>query len=186
METLNTLENLAQAKRLAWIDYRKAGTHGPGRRLVEPYSIESNGTDLMIRCWQREPAGAAVGWKVLRLDGIVRVSDGGATFEPRGPVTLGVPPENPFSDSRPINSDPLAKYRTYLQSCLLDGQFTQAELEGAVDVASGLLLGQMRAVHAQVLAAALQEAALDEDIDTHEADYIARLFAFLRMLGWAP
>jgi hypothetical protein len=186
-QIFDAIERLARSRRVALLEYHKAGQVGPTRRTVEPYSVESNGADLMVRCWQIDPpTSESDGWRVLRMDRIVAVYDGGADFTPRAPVTLGGQPLSPFFDGRPISSDPAAKYHTYVQSCLLDGRLSEDEIDGALSLSSTLDADQVRAVHARLFAAALQEAALDDMVSADDAAYLAGLHRFLQVLGWAP
>lgn len=188
MDVLNALTELAKNHRLARVEYRRAGQSAVTPRLVEPYAIEGVGVDRVLRCRQIDPP--AVGddaWKSLRLDRIVRVSDGGQAFQPQTAVTLGQPQAaNPFSDAHRIATEPGEEYRQYVLSCLLDGKLSPAEIQGAARFTADLPDDRRRAIHARVFATALGEAAMDGSVTEQETDYLARLHTFLRTLGWAP
>jgi hypothetical protein len=194
MDIANTLGDLAKRHRLARVEYRGAGQPAaPSVRVVEPYAIAGTGQHRALRCRQVEPAPAPGydAWRRLRLDRIAGVTDAGRTFEPQSPIVLGhagggIEAAHPFADARPIAAEPGEEYAQYVLSCLLDGKLTEAEVQGAAQVAADLDDDRRRAIHARVFAAALGEAALDGAITRTEAEYLVRLSGFLHTLGWAP
>lgn len=192
-DTLRILADLAQRHRLARVEYRGAGQRVPSVRVVEPYAIEGSGRDRWLRSRQVEPAPAAGydPWRRLRLDRIVRVADAGRSFAPQSPIVVAhasgaVEAAHPFADAKPIAAEPDEEYAQYVLSCLLDGKLTEAEVQGAAQVAADLEDGRRRAIHARVFAAALNEAALDGAISGAEVEYLVRLAGFLHTLGWVP
>jgi predicted DNA-binding transcriptional regulator YafY len=95
---LDQLVKLAEGNRLVMLSYAKPGEAVSTDRLVEPYHLQESGAEkLMVRCWQLEPPIVdRAKWRNFRLDRILRLADGGSTFQPRCPVTIHCGEVSPF------------------------------------------------------------------------------------------
>ena len=93
MDMLPEIARLAEAGRVVRLGYRRAGdASAPAAEyLVEPYRLHRAATGPVLHARQLEPPpeGRPGGWRDFRLDRITSASDGGRSFTPRAPVTLG-------------------------------------------------------------------------------------------------
>lgn len=179
--------HLGNARRCAAISYIKQ-TGEYSERVIEPYTFQRSGPNLMILSFQVDPAIVDdTSWRNFRIDRINRLSDAGCAFAPRRAVDLSPDHAREFSmDYEP--GGPLAtmnEYMIFIGSALLDGKFTNAERGQAASLASRLSPNQVRAVHAQAMKDALQECLLDGEISEVEAEYLSKVRRFLKRVGWA-
>jgi predicted DNA-binding transcriptional regulator YafY len=183
------LTECARARRLILLEYLKAGEAACSRRLVEPYVLQEYDDNLMVQCWQLDPAiHDPLKWRNFRLDRVKNMADGGATFEPRARITIcdGDVGEWSMESEPDLLETPTMRYRRFVESAMLDGRLNQGELNEALRIRAPISREQARAVHAMVLRDVLSEVLKDEQISNAEVEYLARVRAFLKQLGWAP
>ncbi len=78
------------------------------------------------------------------------------------------------------------KYARHIDSVLLDGKITDAELEQAMKYAKMLSADELKLVHAKVYIGVLREVTLDGTVNEAEEAYMASVRIFLTGLGWCP
>ncbi len=191
-DTLHRLQKLAEVMQTALITYKKVGEDFHSERLVEPYSLTFSGPNYIILTWQLDPALDGPAWRNFRLDRIGRVSTGNRPFAPRIPVTIHLGEIEQFEfDDKPDVAAPSIKtlsqrYFECIETALLDGVMTNAEVEKARFLGASLPEGHRRAIHAQVYANAIGEVCLDGYIEPSEEELLSNMRFFLSELGWSP
>lgn len=99
-------------------------------------------------------------------------------------------PRSPKRKSRlgAARHSPLRAYADALVQVLADGHVDDGEIHRLREVRDQLALGdaEVRAMHAQVFAAALLTGMADSQVQDHERTFLANLATCLRALGWCP
>jgi DNA polymerase-3 subunit epsilon len=82
----------------------------------------------------------------------------------------------------------IREYQELVLLLLSDYAVSSQEAEAAKTLAArlGLTASQVRAVHARILGATLNQWAADDEIDDNERVYLSALYRALEALGWAP
>lgn len=203
-EAVKNLVELASRSRLACVVYKKPAENPTPRRYVEPYKFLESSENLLVRCYQVRVEGRkkddAEGWRSFRLDRFISVSDGGENFSPRGTVSLHrgevfqyifnhdklrEPVPRNIKKKLEVKMTP-RKYARHIDSVLLDGKITDAELEQAMKYAKMLSADELKLVHAKVYIGVLREVTLDGTVNEAEEAYMASVRIFLTGLGWCP
>lgn len=198
MNVIPEIVRLAEGCRTVAVKYQRPGDPAAVEYLVEPYAFHRGHAGPVLHAWQLDPArDGPDGWRDLRLDRIKLASDGGRSFEPRIPVTIGRDgPQQPvggggraftgFGD-RPIAAMGDAEdYFRQIESAMLDGKITDEELALAEALGERVEVHQRRAAHARVLVSVLHEVLQDGRISHREELYLRNVRTFLERLGWAP
>ena len=187
-EQIDTLVSLAEAGRLAQIQYQKLNERCPSNRIVEPYRLLEHEGQLSLHAWQlRPPINADTCWRTFRCDRIVDVCDGGDFFKPRRPVTIHTGECAEFMTLfRRKPKTAMDKYRDYLFKAIRDRLFSDEEQMEAGDLAHHVSTAQMKVVHAQVFSEILFDILLDHAIDQSEDDFLASVRSFMDAAGWSP
>jgi hypothetical protein len=197
-DVLAEVVRLAGAGRVVRLTYRPPGSAAPAEYVVEPYGLHRSAAGPALYAWQLSPPveGRANAWREFRLDRVTSAADGGAGFKPRAPVTLGS--DAPLSGAAPgpgfhgWGERPIAgmgdaeDYFRQLETAMLDGKVTEAEMALAESLRDRVEVHQRKAAHARVFAAVLHEVLQDGRISHREELYLANVRAFLERLGWAP
>lgn len=188
---LQELAVVAAECRVAIITYQKPSETAPRRRWVEPYAINEEFSDLMVRCYQlgSEPPGAEEGWRTFRLDRLTKVERGERTFTPRRTVRLAeeiAAVKKIEKPKLPPEAELQEKYYAFLRDTINAGHMTDAKAIEAIDKRQGLRIERVRAAHAHVFRAAIDAVMLDGEVSDFEADFLTRVRAFLVVVAWAP
>jgi len=188
-DVLAEIVRFAESRRLTCIAYQKPGEWSDTQRFVEPYRLQESTASLMVQCWQVDPAiEDRCKWRNFRIDRISSVCDGGRTFEPRIPITLGTGEVTAFEwgHEPAVILGPAAEYFNFVESAMLDGLVTADEFAKAQELGGRVSMDERRGAHARVFANVLQEVLQDSAVSDKEAAYLAKVRAFLSRLGWAP
>ncbi|MBK9119144.1 MAG: WYL domain-containing protein [Phycisphaerales bacterium] len=185
-DVVRALVELAELRRMVRLTYRRSlSALRPDRRIVEPYSFAHHFNDIVLRCYQHEPEA---GWRFLRLARIDAVEDGGQAFQPRRRIHL---PTEEFLPEAPATSSPwtpeLRAYRDLIYDALADGKLTEEERLSAQQFAleRGILLSQLRFVHAAVFHECLGLILEDGEVEDDERAQLRFLHRVLTALGWS-
>lgn len=180
------LVELAERRRLVKLTYRRSlSALRPDRRIIEPYNFAHHFNDIVLRCYQHEPEG---GWRFLRLARIEGAEDGGNSFQPRRRIHL---PLEEFLPEPPPASSPwtpeLRGYRDQVYDALADGRLTDDERTSIQRFAleRGILLPQLRFVHAAIFQECLGLVLEDGEVDEDERAQLRFLHRVLGALGWS-
>jgi hypothetical protein len=197
-DVLAEVVRLAESGRVVRLSYRTPGDPSGAEYLVEPYGLNRAASGPALYAWQLSPPpeGRANGWREFRLDRVTAAADGGGSFSPRVPVTLGR--DAPLSGAtgpsgfhawgeKPVAAMGDAEdYFRQLETAMLDGKVTEAEMALAESLRDRVEAHQRKAAHARAFAAVLHEVLQDGRISHREELYLANVRAFLQRLGWAP
>lgn len=196
MNVIPEIVRLAEEGRAVRVGYQRPGEPAAAEYLVEPYGFHRSHAGPVLHAWQLEPArDGPDGWRDFRLDRITSVSDGGRSFEPRIPVTAGHDAPQPAGGGRSFTGfgdRPIAAmgdtedYFRQIESAMLDGNITDAEMALAEGLGERVEIHQRKAAHARVLVSVLQEILQDGRISHREELYLRNVRTFLERLGWAP
>ena len=203
-ETLEQIATLAEARRIARIGYRRPGDFAPQEFLIEPYRLQRTASGAAaLLAWQVAPElqGRHDGWRDFRLERITSVNDSGHTFTPRIAVTLKPQPQTAGAGTRPLavaegfdwwgtrpisSMGPAEDYFRQIETAMLDGKVTPAELALAKSLGDRVEVHERKAAHARVYANVLNEVLQDSRISHREELYLRNVRQFLEQLGWAP
>jgi hypothetical protein len=188
-DRIQFIVDCAAQRRLIRLVYQKVEDTSGIERLVEPYRFQESHGNLMLQCWQRDPESTDYTcWRNFRLDRILELGDGGATFEPRCDVTICRGEVHAFEMGvEPIQtSGPTVDYGSFVERAMLDGRLTAAEAGEAEQLKGQLGIGDVRAAHARAFLNVLQEVLKDGVVTDVEEEYLGRARRFLKRLGWAP
>ena len=199
---IDDIAPLAAAGRLVRLRYRRPGTQSAQDYVVEPYRLHRSASGPVIHVWQTSPVPEGPSpWRDFRVDRIESVSDGGAAFTPRMPVTLphdieggggstieapALPPLARWSERRIAEVGPDEEYYRELESAMLDGKVEPSEMSMVEELGGRIDPAQRKSVHARIYAAVLQEVVADGRISHREEIYLRQVRELLSRLGWAP
>jgi len=184
--------DLAAARHLAIIDYRKPVEKRPSRRWVEPYKLIEGHSAFMVRAYQvrSEPKTSDPGWRHFRADRIEGVADSGEAFTPRSLVTLDRGELHPFRrpEEYPELDQPKPEqaYSDYVSSITMDGILASEEFNRALELQENMNPLGIRAAHAAVYAGLLTAMIVDGQISEHEQHHLRDVRKCLGQLGWEP
>lgn len=196
-DVLTVLQKCGEGNRRALITYRKPGEEWVTERVVEPYQLTYSGNGIpgsggvIVLCWQVAPELSAPAWRNFRIDRIVTAKPIADVFAPRMPVTLHTGEAKRFEmDDDPAaprsKPSPAQIYFQHIDKALGDLKLTDRELAKARELQEVLRPGQIRALHAQVYAAAVNDTCADGDLTDEEIDRLQAMRVWLNELGWSP
>ncbi|HYD02135.1 MAG TPA: WYL domain-containing protein [Phycisphaerales bacterium] len=191
-EFVEKLQALGGSKTTAHIVYQKPGDGWKTDREIEPYSLTYNARgDLILLSWQRDPRLEHPAWRNFRLDRIRSVKAGSKKFNPRTAITIhtGEVTEFVFGVDPNVRESPVSpeeRYYKAVESSIADGRVDAAEAAQLKRLRGELTMQQLRALHAQLYASELTEAAIDGRITASEERHLAQVARLLAALGWCP
>ena len=116
------------------------------------------------------------------------MTDGGQNFLPRCPIQLSLDQVKTFNQTREAESqaEAVEKYFRYVETAMMDGQFSDEEITVAKELAMGVPPNRLRVINSHIFISVLNELLIDGELTPREEKHLQKIKSVLAELGWSP